>query len=640
MVIKKDAAIVYNILYNGGTLDSDTLRVNGINNYRVKKLLAEGLLANTDKAGYYKLSDVREYERYKESCSSNTEEILVMSPLEMTVFNLYLKNGFLTPKSLSEIGIDSNQINRLMYNGILQRIPDKVGFYRPVNALLLESYRREVKRHPELMRLAAPQMDKKTVRLCEIFVENGNLTEKGLIKGGFSKEEVRKLIDGGELVKLENGAYVLSNMFNIILYGKSLERQNRYEEAFACYNLAYKRDLKRSVFDEIMQHIILEKYQEALEYLKEIGGLEGTPYIKEYNFYLFLLSFLYILPTEFKKTVKGFKLEDLLISKENEVNGLDIDAVNEVRTLVYKLKFKSALEKLLALAGTMPNSKEEFVLKSSIQTIINKMTDFKTGLIEAIRHNRIREVEFLTKREILAHRVDSSTKYFYLIAHDIIVMRESQQSISPIGEEENTLLKCILSKRYKRAYELSLIKGRNSSIALDENYLSMLLDVARRTVALFDENPVDIISIIQEDFERGEKTLAEFYSKKLLNVRGLLDYEYLLTKEIELASFGEKRDFTRVASILMDIIKGTLIIDYDLYATWYLDELAKGNIEAANICIGIVREAIKKKHIEGTYEDLIKDLESMRKLYKNGAEINRIDLQPVDSNKNESAGSN
>lgn len=628
MIINRELNAIYETLYEGNPLITRNLVQKGLSSFRAQRLAAAGVLSVAT-IGHYELVDREGYEEYARARNSKSESIIVISSVEQTVLNVYLLNGTITNKLLVVAGLSYDKINNLLKDGFIKKNPSDSNCYLLNDDELLIAYKRETERNPSLLGEKSAFSDRYAEIVFKILEDEGTLTKKSLLKSGISKEEIDQMIVGNYLVALSDEHYSLTNMYSFILFAKGLKSEGKLEEANRCFEVCYNSDTRRSALDSIIQNLLLEDMVLVASNIERFRDLNGTPYIKEYNFYLFLLSFVTSLSSEQRKKVFSMTAEDVVLSKENaEIIYGNAELINQVRTHIIKLQFKKALALLDDESIVFSCNSELFVLKRLLSRIIAVREDFKSFLKHAISTRQVGLAGSIIAREMQTHKLESVYKVYHTIANDILRMRDTRTAIEPEAEKTSTLMGFIKAKNYRQAHLLALEEGEKKKIPENQNMLGILLQIAEQTVALYSTRPFHMINLIKDAFERGNMDRGRSLLDRYLQEHDLSSYKYLFDKLYQLKAKSKEDDFTELFDMLIEVVSGSFVVDVDKYLNAYLDALADGEFEIANLYIGIVRNAISHHHTVVDEQQLMDTLKEMRGLYAEEAHKN-MTIKPV-----------
>ncbi len=608
MVVNKEMAAIYDILIEGSDIITRNLIAKGITIYRIGILVSNGKIEPVE-LGHYKLTEEssKGYEAYKQAIAQG-ERVIVISNLERIIFDIYLKRGVLTRTLLKDAKLTDEQIDMLLNKEYIKETSPNN--FVPCNIKLMNKYKKEIAKHPEiLVSDESKKQDAIIKRLATILLEEGKLTKKGLQKHKFTEKEIDDLVRTEILVTLPNGNYAPKEMDIFLFYFDRTEDISS-EKRDSYRNICYMNDYMRSSFGPVLNDFILTNYNTAFRDLQNYKELK-SPHIQDYNFYLFILSFLIKLPIEIVKKVKAFTFEDVQIpSCSNDTN-----AINRVRELCIELKFKRAFTFLKSLDVDLQNCKEIFFMKTILTSIIEDQKGFLYSFKYAIREENARMAYHLLQQEQSSHKIEGKMNYFYRILADIIQMRNTKTSLEASEPKDNSLAQLIASRNYRSAKQKSEQIALNKKMSPKDNDLGTLLSIAVRTQATLSASPSHIIELFKEKMHDEKPDEAIFYLKYFLKNNNKTEYLYVIDAFIELRSPDVEFDYEKFTQLLSSIIEGSFCLDYDECIRAYLNFLENRQMDRANYCIALLRNAIAKHHIDIDESTLLTELKTMRELF-------------------------
>lgn len=617
MVVNKEMATIYDIIIEGSDIITKNLIAKGITVHRIGILVNTGKIEPTE-PGHYKLTNenLEECETYKQALAQD-ERVIVISNLERKVFDIYLKRGVLTRTLLKNAKLTDGQIDMLLSEKYIKETSPNN--YVPCHTTLLNKYKRELAEHPEIMSWdESKQEDENIKRLVIILLEEGKLTKKVLKKHKFTEKEIDDLVRTEILVTLPNDNYAPKEMDTFLFYFDGTKEISA-EKRDSYHNICYMNDYMRSSFGPVLNDFILTNYETAFSDLQNYKEFK-SPHIQDYNFYLFILSFLIKLPIEIVKKVKAFTFEDVQIPSYSS----DAFVINRIRELIIDLNFKTALTFLKSLETNFQNSKEIFFLKSILSMIIEEQQLFKDNFRAAIREENIRLAFHLLHQELGEHKMERKMNYYYRILADIIEMRNTKMSLEASESKNNSLAQLIASRNYRSAKQKSEQIALKKKMSPKDNDLCTLLFVAQRTQATLSTSPFHIIELFKEKMQEAKKDEAIFYLKCFLKNNSRTEYLYVVDAFIELSSPDVEFDYEKFKHLLSSIVEGSFYFDYDECISLYLDFLENRQMARANYCIAILRKAMEAHHVDMDKDRLLVELQAMREMFtkeKNGNSI-------------------
>lgn len=172
-------------------------------------------------------------------------------------------------------------------------------------------------------------------RVYKIIGENGVLTKKN-IKGTISPKELVYLARLNYIKKdgLMSPNYILCDPMGLYEFGLKHMKDKENYLGRKCLERAYRMGFKDAGYQLFLDSIINEDYGEACWFLRKL--LENSTGEERvlYNFYLFLLSGVTVLPDDLISKVKCLSLQDISVTYDEDT------AIGEIRRKIYTCTFE------------------------------------------------------------------------------------------------------------------------------------------------------------------------------------------------------------------------------------------------------------------------------------------------------------
>ena len=314
--------------------------------------------------------------------------------------------------------------------------------------------------------------------LCDLIIDNNELTLSSLHNIGFNQYELRELIEREIIKFIEKGIYAFVDINKLYYYGKDFLSIRKIPEAVRLFYKCYKINPRhvKSCFQLFYSSIKKGQYYESLEYF-EVFFSDGDSFIKtDSNLYLYLLSLIIEVPEKYKKHLLTLNYEALKI-KPDDIRVKNLELENVVRKYIFENKFNEALEKLADDA----NSNELLPLQRTIavnllrQVIKNKEESAKLILSERISN----EDEEKKKLRWLKSFMFDQRKYL------------DKRGISFLPEDESKKVMCLtdLMMEYYPQIEIILMNdGYNYQCVLRRIDASQNMAEIKEMMDLADQN--------------------------------------------------------------------------------------------------------------------------------------------------------
>ena len=418
-------------------------------------------------------------------------------------------------------------------------------------------------------------------KLFKAVVDEAILTKDYLYTLGIDDDDINKFLERGHMIKIGD-TYQYVNVDALILYARSLIRNKDFERSYRCFDLCIKLDRKNYAvnFELFKRAIDDNKYDEALKYFIVLYENSSYSLKAELNTYLFLLSYICVLPRNLKAILNSLKREDLLID-ESANNFYGVEFHNLIRSFIYGEQFVKALgvfnvmksdgkrinfptiliKKLVYKALDNTNNKTEGIMSA----LEDKNYDLILSLLADKKTTRITRWHFFMKK----------------IATDIIRLQNGEDIVVLEASIGDTLFTCIKKGDYNKALELLEVNDTYESFIIE----TMLIDVCEllegknissnnQTNQLSNEVKQMIIKLIVLEGVSIDEACKQFdlnyYQSAIINL--IFAREYYSVKEFD---YGDKiMASIKNKLIYSDTIKalyGEIIANRDLYSAMVKD---------------------------------------------------------------------
>lgn len=347
------------------------------------------------------------------------------------------------------------------------------------------------------------------INLYEGVIKEDPLTTKQLQNYGFKKNDLTNLVNKNILERYKRGRYIFNDLQGLYDYGNTLVSKRYYNKAKLCFlrcleinaqNLdVYKRlfylELKTKNFKEAFNYF-------DFIYYRDINNR------KIYNTYLLLFSYILDLPQEYKDIVKKLKLNDLDININDDTFKSIIieDIINQ--------KFYSAIINLQLL-----HDNDKLVYTPELVNLLYKakkrQTATHTKISELVIDRNYEELIFLLDEEAKMHELNLSSKYYLLIAKEIINIRTTGKTPKKEEGYSSDLKSALLLHDYEEA--LNIVITNNKFKDLTDNYFYLILnDLVKEINARQRKSSlIKVLDVVKRD---GLFIFEEMDDEKIRNI--------------------------------------------------------------------------------------------------------------------------
>ena len=261
-------------------------------------------------------------------------------------------------------------------------------------------------------------MEKERIEIIyQILMNNQDITYESLIKYGLNEEEIEFLVQKRIIEFVKKNSYRLVSTEKFRKYGVKLLLQRKYYEANICFRKCYQKTPNgRNIATQLLlAEIIRQNYQEALNIYANLEKINPEKYCKDYNLYLYLLSFITEISEEHKTKVTEFTRDDLLYQ------GRGIEIENGIREAITKNKFKYAYQQINRIISRDEQYSVKFeLIRALLAQIIEHEKQTKQEISHLIKNKQYPEiVDILTKKQE-QNKLNKTETYILIITKAII----------------------------------------------------------------------------------------------------------------------------------------------------------------------------------------------------------------------------
>ena len=314
-------------------------------------------------------------------------------------------------------------------------------------------------------------------KIYDLLLTGTTLTNESLNSIGLTNEDISTLITNGLIYETKSGAYNITSVNKLFLYGKKNLIEGNKRTAQECFELCYKikpkhRDTCLHLF---YNAILTQNYSAAYAYLNALENVSTNEYLrKDYKIYLFLLSQLSKVPEDYEQKLADINNNPFLIlhRKPNKEQQQD----NIVMRLVIKGKYKFAIERLNNfLAEDLAYTVHRLIIKSLLSQIIDLNEKYKRTLLEKIKKRRYREILTIIDEISLTRPLKTDESNIQDIVNAIITIFETSEAPIPIDNDATQVSEAIQFYDFKKALDLETEFVVSKCIPSDKSPVYILL---------------------------------------------------------------------------------------------------------------------------------------------------------------------
>lgn len=390
------------------------------------------------------------------------------------------------------------------------------------------------------------------------------INQKVLDECGFTPEEINHLEEDHVIKAKAGDNYRFISNSDLFAYASMIVNTEMRKLSEKIYFLNMKVDPNFHIAAKRLFLYYLDEsdYEKALYYLPR-GYRPGS---EDFNYYLFVLDKITVLPDEYQATVATFK-------KENLINPVANDDEQKVMDEVWKLKFKRALSILNKSIYGKSLSFHHYVERTLLNRAINEQNKDYQIIEDYLNGKKYCELYDYLKHLDKLRRIGKSSDVLFALGKALINLQEKGY---------------IEEKNINVSNMADAIEAGKLNIAVD----LLDLDTASKPVRLMFNELLNMIRLQSFDYPEIITKLKEHNFKdaldvltKYLEVIGCLEFKNYIVNLIKLSIYQKDLEYKIVGNTLLNLKNNEFTYDEENYT--YLVESAynDGNYELAKIYI-------------------------------------------------------
>lgn len=483
-------------------------------------------------------------------------------------------------------------------------------------------------------------------KLYEDILKNVELTTKELNSFGFNSNDLNKLIEQGDIIRVKRGIYSLKSVDKLFYYGKKLIAQKEYNKANQCFLKCFEIDPTHNgvCFQLFLRCIKNKDYKKAFEYFDIFYNNENKFYLADCNFYLYMLSMITEVPENHREHAKLLKFLDISVDFEDK-RYENVQLQNQIRLFALNQSFISASKKFKeSIQEKESLTVQDIIIKTLLNQAIETQTQNRKNVINLIKQKKYEEIIELYKKMLSFHNLSKSDNYTFILTNDLLNI--IQTKTIPKKQVYNTkyIFEAIDGKNFELALSLASLNQKYSANK-DDNAIILLLDEIvyrcnelnnnvsqnqkivsnnlEKAVKPFDNNveteqnaianiamSADIIKFLMKgDFDTTFRLLRSYLEK--INK---IDYEFLIVDLIKISILKKDITFATPMTVLTLISRENYSFDFPTYIQDFYINLSQSKFEEARIYLDIISKGNKLGQDCAIIDNLYKVLETSEKI--------------------------
>lgn len=452
-------------------------------------------------------------------------------------------------------------------------------------------------------------------------IDGDELSTKILNRYGFTSKDLNDLINDGIIKRVKRGIYEINSVEKLFNYGTTLRINKEYEKADLCFEKCFELDPNNyeSYSELFLRAIGSKNYDKIYSLYDHVYSLNNPKYTTDYNYYLYLLSFITDLPNEYKDYIKYLNIEYIKIDEEDE-RYVDVENHNKSRIAALNKKFKYAM-KLLKVADKAGRSYDEessvefYIVKTLLEFVIDYEDKCKITLITLMQDKKYEKaIEFLIKKQS-RHILSSQDEYTLKLLNDYINIRNTHElPVNVNSNDVETVYGAIDNRNYKLALEICNNYNIEHNLDENSNQLTIILNhicvlineieygsnngMVNEKNELKEDKDADVelnvngasgsFSSIISNLMNKNLDAAFVELNKYMSYINCAEYEFLIINLIKLSLLENDIAFTKPMLALTMVSRNDYTFDISVYIQEFYISLSQNKFEESRIYLDII----------------------------------------------------
>ncbi len=419
-----------------------------------------------------------------------------------------------------------------------------------------------------------------------VVVEEKKLTTKLLKQEGFSQYEITKMVNDKILVREKRGLYSI-DIDGLYNYGRGYLNLDR-PKAREIFHIGYSINPKH---EQISIQLMIEAieqndYEKGYYYLKNIFNAK-SPFLYNYNLYLYLFSNLIELDYDDREYAKLLEYDDIALN--------DTKTAAEANNIRYHLMIGSFAEAIHLL-----NKKR--ISNNNVSYVPEIITYGLTGAIERKRDNLLSQIKeqidiedydsivSTLEEEERLHRLDWFFDSLLNISKDIVIMRDKKQIPEKVDlkYDDISMHGLIYSRNYEEALERQKVYSKNNKVST-QVLLKLLQNAVDKEEKINNTNGINyeslMMSLLNQDYDNFFNDL-----KLYLEMNEKLELEPVIMDIIKLDLQEQKDPSEAVGLLLTRTLMKNYEFSLDYFFTSYYANIYLGNTDIAEKYLEFIKK--------------------------------------------------
>ena len=437
------------------------------------------------------------------------------------------------------------------------------------------------------------------------FMDNDVLKIDELLSLGISEDEIYEMVNNGLLRHFSLYSFSLSNNVDDYLkFSKFLNKNKKFKEAIfiskKCLDIApNNRDVCLMLFYDSVYAKDFDEAYNCLDILID-GCPNNNSRMREYNFWLYLLSFVSDVPDKYREKIKNMQFSDIYVSKYDK-RFSDVFCENRIRTAAFNKNFGAAISLINDRMGDTNISIA--ICNKLCYLAANSYKKTTDKLFSIISGDEYMEAISILDESRKYWELSSSEKAIYSMLKDIILLRNDGVVPKSVECESDDVLELVFSRNYKKAKEVNdntlsthkrnksityLLGKINYHLELVDNYSESNDTDLAKTIVISEDDEKQLFARITSHLMRYDVDSAFELLDQYLNMVDCLEYKRYICDLIKLSVLNKEKGFVDPMHSLSLIARGEYEFDVSNYIQDFYFSLVDKDFSKAAIYLDIL----------------------------------------------------
>ena len=327
--------------------------------------------------------------------------------------------------------------------------------------------------------------------LYDKFIQDPHkFTLDNLYLWGYNNKHIDYLLRK-QIIMVQDNVYFI-NTHSLLGYAKKvLKRQDDSYKRVLCYEAILNINPydKKTLFEMFIECIKSRNFNESFKYLDTLFRVSEEPFLNDYNFYLYLLSHIIIIPKKYQmlKNYNYFMEEkDLLYDDNVQYDSKFKKALNNIRSEAFKGHFSYAFSLYNDLTKKEGTYNRDYISKRLLYDVIDinklEMQNLKDSIENENYYDALLQLKMIRKKHQLKYSMDVIKDVLELIMQ--IIINNSLPNMEIGSYEGFNCLKNIKNNNFKKA--LYVLENNDNSLK-DEDVKNMLKLVLNKLLYILEQ---------------------------------------------------------------------------------------------------------------------------------------------------------